>query len=159
MRIAIFGLGYVGCVTGACLAKMGQAVCGVDISPRKVRIRKLNISPLYLPPGFAFEGPCLPKDLRALARVSRQSKLDLPLLTSILKSHASHLKRPVNLVLETRKRRIGIVGLAFKSQTDDLRESPAGALAQRLHRAKREVRIDDPLVQPSKLFGANRGYV
>ncbi len=124
-----------------------------------VQDRKLNISPLYLKPGFAFGGPCLPKDLRALGRMGRDLKLDIPLLSSILASNSRHLSRARELVLATGKKRIGVLGLSFKSNTDDLRESPACALVKSLLRAKRAVRVYDPRVELSKLLGANRAFV
>jgi len=124
-----------------------------------VQDKKLNISPLYLKPGFAFGGPCLPKDLRALCRMGRRAKLDLPLLSSILRSNTSHLQRAMDLVLGTGKKRVGILGLVFKPGTDDLRESPTCALVRGLLRAKRDVSIFDPRVHPSRLVGANRAFV
>jgi GDP-mannose 6-dehydrogenase len=120
---------------------------------------KLNISPLYLEPGFAFGGPCLPKDLRALCRVGRAAGLEMPLVESILKSNARHLERAVRLVLEAGKKRVGVLGLVFKSGTDDLRESPACALVRKLLAARRQVRVYDPRVQPERLLGANRAFV
>lgn len=124
-----------------------------------VRDRKLNISPLYLKPGFAFGGPCLPKDLRALCAVSRLAGVEVPLLESILESNSEHLERAVKLILNTGKKRIGVLGLVFKSDTDDLRESPACALVSRLLRAGKSVRIYDPRVEPARLLGANRTFV
>lgn len=124
-----------------------------------IRDTKLNISPLYLKPGFAFGGPCLPKDLRALCSMARNGGVKTPLLSSILVSNSSHLRRAVELILATKKRRIGVLGLAFKSATDDLRESPACALVESLLRAKREVRVYEPRLEPSRLLGANRAFV
>ncbi len=124
-----------------------------------VRDRKLNISPLYLKPGFAFGGPCLPKDLRALCSLGRRAGLEIPLLDSVLKSNSSHLRRAAELVLSTGKRRVAVLGLVFKSDTDDLRESPACALVKSLLRAKRDVRVYDPRVNPARLVGANRAFV
>lgn len=124
-----------------------------------VQDRKLNISPLYLKPGFAFGGPCLPKDLRALSWVARRVGLKIPLLASVLESNSRHLQRATELVLSTGKSRIGVLGLAFKSQTDDLRESPACALVKRLLRAKKTVKVFDPRVQLERLIGANRAFV
>lgn len=121
--------------------------------------RKLNISPLYLKPGFAFGGPCLPKDLRALCRMGRTSGLEIPLLESILESNSSHLGRARDLVLSAGKRRIGVLGLVFKAETDDLRESPASRLVKSLVDAGAKVRVYDPRVDPSRLIGANRAYV
>jgi GDP-mannose 6-dehydrogenase len=120
---------------------------------------KLNISPLYLKPGFAFGGPCLPKDLRALCAAGRAAGLQIPLLSSVLKSNAAHLRRATELVLAAGKKEIGVLGLVFKSDTDDLRESPACALVKNLLRAGRDVRIFDPRVHPERLMGANRAFV
>jgi GDP-mannose 6-dehydrogenase len=121
--------------------------------------RKLNISPLYLKPGFAFGGPCLPKDLRALARLGRNGGLETPLIEGILESNLRHLDRALELVLGTGKRRIGVLGLVFKSDTDDLRESPACQLVKELVAARRDVKVYDPQVELERLIGANRAYV
>ncbi len=124
-----------------------------------VQDKKLNISPLYLKPGFAFGGPCLPKDLRALCAVGRAKRLETPLLSSILKSNTRHLRRAVELILATGKRKIGVLGLAFKSGTDDLRESPACALVKSLLQAGKDVSIYEPGLQVTRLLGANRDFV
>lgn len=123
-----------------------------------VQDRRLNISPLYLRPGFAFGGPCLPKDVKALCRLGARAQLDIPLLSSILRSNGSHLRRAADLILATGKKRIGLLGLVFKSETDDLRESPACRLLQRLLKAGKEVLIYDPRVQPGRLVGANLAF-
>ena len=120
---------------------------------------KLNISPLYLKPGFAFGGPCLPKDVRALCWLGRRAGLNTPLLASVLDSNSQHLDRAIELVLATKKKRVGVLGLVFKSDTDDLRESPACTLVKGLLEAKREVKIFDPQVRLSRLLGANRAFV
>jgi GDP-mannose 6-dehydrogenase len=120
---------------------------------------KLNISPLYLRPGFAFGGPCLPKDLRALCAAAHRAGLELPLLASVLPSNSLHLQRARDLVLATRKRRVGVLGLVFKSDTDDLRESPACTLVKSLLEKRRQVRIYDPRVDLDRLIGANRTYI
>jgi GDP-mannose 6-dehydrogenase len=124
-----------------------------------VEDRKLNISPLYLKPGFAFGGPCLPKDLRALARMGKASGLDIPLLESILRSNHRHLNRARELVLATGKRRVGVLGLVFKSDTDDLRESPSCQLVKALVEDGKEVKVYDPQVDLQRLIGANWAYV
>ncbi|MCJ7501680.1 MAG: nucleotide sugar dehydrogenase [Acidobacteriia bacterium] len=124
-----------------------------------VRDTKLNISPLYLKPGLAFGGPCLPKDLRALCAVARRARLEVPLLSSVLESNSRHLQRATQLVLATGRQKVGILGLVFKSDTDDLRESPACALVKSLLRAGKEVRVYDPRVRPERLIGANRDFV
>ncbi|MGO8734654.1 MAG: nucleotide sugar dehydrogenase [Terriglobia bacterium] len=124
-----------------------------------VEDRKLNISPLYLKPGFAFGGPCLPKDLRALAKMGKERGLDIPLLASILRSNRRHLNRARELILATRKRRVGVLGLVFKSDTDDLRESPSCRLVKALVEDGKEVKVYDPQVDMQRLIGANRAYV
>jgi GDP-mannose 6-dehydrogenase len=120
---------------------------------------KLNVSPAYLTPGFAFGGSCLPKDLRALVHTARRADVDLPLLESVLPSNRSHLQRTVDAIVASGKRRIGLVGLSFKPGTDDLRESPLVELAERLLGKGFELRIYDPVVSLSQLIGANREYV
>lgn len=120
---------------------------------------KLNISPLYLKPGFAFGGPCLPKDLRALCSTAKNAGVEIPLLSSILESNSCHLQRAIELVLATGKDKIGVLGLVFKSDTDDLRESPACALVKGLLKAKKQVKVFDPRVEPERLIGANRAFI
>jgi GDP-mannose 6-dehydrogenase len=120
---------------------------------------KLNISPLYLKPGFAFGGPCLPKDLRALCSTARRAGLELPLLASVLPSNALHLRRARDLVMATGKRKVGVLGLVFKSDTDDLRESPACLLVRSLLDKRCQVRIYDPRVDLQRLMGANQAYI
>jgi GDP-mannose 6-dehydrogenase len=121
--------------------------------------RKLNLSPLYLIPGFAFGGPCLPKDLRALEKIAEDGGIETPLVSSILKSNLRHLIRARDLILSTGKRRLGVLGLVFKSDTDDLRESPACQLVRELVNARKQVRVYDPQVNLERLIGANRAYV
>jgi GDP-mannose 6-dehydrogenase len=121
--------------------------------------RKLNISEAYLRPGFAFGGSCLPKDLRALLYAARRTDLDLPLLESILPSNQRHLRRTIDVVLALGKRRIGMLGLAFKPGIDDLRESPLVELAETLVGKGFDVRIHDEVVAVSRLVGANREYM
>lgn len=121
--------------------------------------RKLNISEAYLRPGFAFGGSCLPKDLRALLYAARVADLSPPLLSSILPSNERQIRRAVEAVLETRKRRVGVVGLSFKPGTDDLRESPMVALVEALIGKGCDVRILDRNVSVARLVGANRRYI
>ena len=121
--------------------------------------RKLNISEAYLRPGFAFGGSCLPKDLRALMYAARRSDIDVPLLSSITASNEHQIRRGIDAVLAARKKRVGVVGLAFKSGTDDLRESPMVTLVETLIGKGCAVRIFDRNVRLAALVGANRAYI
>jgi GDP-mannose 6-dehydrogenase len=121
--------------------------------------RKLNVSDAYLRPGFAFGGSCLPKDLRALTHAARAADVSLPLLETILPSNEIQIRRAAEAVLATRLRRVGVVGLSFKSGTDDLRESPMVALVETLIGKGCDVRILDRTVSIARLVGANRRYI
>ena len=120
---------------------------------------KLNISPAYLSPGFAFGGSCLPKDLRALAHRAKELDLGLPLLESILPSNSLHIDRAVDAVLRTNKKKIAFLGLSFKSGTDDLRESPQVQMIKRLLGEGRQVLVWDRDVSLGRLAGSNRQYI
>ena len=131
---------------------------GGEVMDTLCRDTALNISPAYLKPGFAFGGSCLPKDLRAL--VYRASRLDLklPLLESVLPSNQIHLERAIHLALDL-PGRLGIFGLAFKEATDDLRESPVVQLLEALIGKGRKVRVYDPHIQLSAIYGSNQQYL
>jgi GDP-mannose 6-dehydrogenase len=120
---------------------------------------KLNVSKAYLKPGFAFGGSCLPKDLRALVYRAGRLDLDLPLLESALPSNKAHLQRAVDAILDLPPSRIGIVGLAFKENTDDLRESPVVTLLEQLIGKGRDVRVFDPHIRLDAIYGTNRSFV
>jgi GDP-mannose 6-dehydrogenase len=140
---------------------LGQA-CEVDsqvVMDLVCRDTKLNISPRYLAPGFAFGGSCLPKDLRALVSRARDTDTDLPMTRAILESNRSQIDRAIQLILDTRRRRIGLLGLSFKAGTDDLRESPLVVLAEALIGKGLDLRICDPAVAVGRLVGANREYI
>lgn len=121
--------------------------------------RKLNVSPAYLRPGFAFGGSCLPKDLRGLVYAARRADVILPILEHVLPSNSEHISRAFDAVVATGRRRIGLFGLSFKPGTDDLRESPLVELAERLLGKGYDLRIYDPNVCVSRLLGANREYM
>jgi GDP-mannose 6-dehydrogenase len=120
---------------------------------------RLNISPAYLKPGFAFGGSCLPKDLRALAQIAKQNDIEIPMLASLLVSNRLHVEHAVDKVLKLGRPRVGMLGLSFKTGTDDLRESPLVMVAKRLLGEGCELRIFDPEVRLSRLLGANRSYI
>ncbi len=120
---------------------------------------RLNISPKYLRPAFAFGGSCLPKDLRSLLHLGRVNSVELPLLTGTLVSNDLTVQDIVQRVATSGGRKVAVLGLSFKMQTDDLRESPNVELAERLLGKGFDVRIYDPIVQPSQLVGTNLHYV
>ena len=121
--------------------------------------RKLNISPAYLSPGFAFGGSCLPKDLRALSYQAKMHDLHLPILTSILPSNEMQISRGLELILKNGHSRVGILGFSFKAGTDDLRESPLIEVIERLIGKGYDLRIYDKNVNIASLVGANRDFI
>jgi len=120
---------------------------------------RLNISPAYLSPGFAFGGSCLPKDVRALTYRAKELDLKLPMLDSLLPSNVEHIERAVEAVMRTGKRKIAQLGLSFKSGTDDLRESPQVQLVKRLLGEGFDVKVWDRDVSLGRLAGSNRQYI
>ncbi len=120
---------------------------------------KLNLSPYYLKPGFAFGGSCLPKDVRALTYRARSLDLDLPILSAILPSNERQMERGVRMITEKGKHRVGILGFSFKAGTDDLRESPIVEVIERLIGKGYELRLYDRNVRLASLVGANRDYI
>ena len=131
-----------------------EAVVGIFTSDSK-----LNISPSYLKPGFAFGGSCLPKDVRALNYRAKELDLELPLLQSILPSNDAHLDRAIEIVLGTGKKNVALLGLSFKAATDDLRESPQVQLVKRLIGEGCKVQVWDDNVSLGRLIGSNRDYI
>ncbi len=137
----------------------GVGVSGATVMDIFCRDRKLNISPAYLRPGFAFGGSCLPKDVRALCYRGRELDLELPLLSSLLPSNQRQVDRAFERIRAQSGRRIGVFGISFKAGTDDLRESPQVELIERLIGKGYEVRIFDRNVSLSRIHGANRDYL
>jgi GDP-mannose 6-dehydrogenase len=144
--------------------EIGSLAASLGVNPEQVmatmcRDTRLNISPAYLKPGFAFGGSCLPKDLRALTFRASRLDLKLPLLESVLSSNDEHLRRSIHQVLELPGKQIGIYGLAFKEDTDDLRESPVITIIEHLIGKGRAVRIFDPHIQLDEIYGSNLSFV
>jgi GDP-mannose 6-dehydrogenase len=121
--------------------------------------KKLNISPAYLLPGFAFGGSCLPKDLRALGYQAKVHDLQLPILSAILPSNEMQIARGLQLIMDKGHRQIGILGFSFKAGTDDLRESPVIEVIERLLGKGYDLRIYDKNVNLASLVGANRDFI
>jgi GDP-mannose 6-dehydrogenase len=121
--------------------------------------RKLNISTAYLLPGFAFGGSCLPKDLRALLYKAKMNDLELPIVTSILRSNEMQVSRGLQLIIERGNNKVGILGFSFKAGTDDLRESPVIEVIERLLGKGYDLRIYDKNVRIASLVGANRDFI
>lgn len=120
---------------------------------------QLNISKAYLKPGFAFGGSCLPKDLRATSYLAKTRDVEIPMLSAILASNQNHLDVAFDKVTSSGSRKVGFVGLSFKTGTDDLRESPLVTLAERLIGKGYELRIYDPEVHLARLLGANKSFI
>lgn len=144
--------------------EIGDACAAMGVDALKVmdifcRDSKLNTSSAYLRPGFAFGGSCLPKDVKALLYASHHADVSLPLLDAILPSNQAQIQQAVDAVMASGKKRIGVFGLAFKPDTDDLRESPLVSLVESLIGKGCDVRILDQNVSIAKLTGANRNYI
>ena len=144
--------------------EMGALASAVGADPHEVMNTlcadtKLNTSAAYLKPGFAFGGSCLPKDLRALNFRANRLDLKLPMLGSTLESNDHHLQRAIGAVLDLPSTRTGVVGLAFKENTDDLRESPVVTLLEQLIGKGRDVRVFDPHIRLDSIYGSNRNFI
>ncbi len=132
---------------------------GAEVMETVCKDTKLNISKAYMKPGFAFGGSCLPKDLRGLTYRARQLDLELPLLNSVLPSNEAHISRAFHRIMETGSRKIGVYGLSFKPDTDDLRESPGVALIERLIGKGIDIKVFDPYIQLDAIYGSNLAFV
>ena len=144
--------------------EIGNLCKRVEIDSHEVmdifcRDEKLNLSSYYLKPGFAFGGSCLPKDVRALQYRAREVDLDMPLINSLLGSNQLQIQHALDRIVETGKKRIGILGFSFKAGTDDLRESPMVILGEALLGKGYELCIYDRNVSMARLMGANKEYI
>ncbi len=132
---------------------------GQEVMKIFIEDKQLNISPYYLMPGFAFGGSCLPKDLRAILYRAKELDIDSPLLNAIIPSNQKQVENGIKLVERTGCKKIGILGLSFKAETDDLRESPTITLAETLLGRGYQIRIFDEKLQLSRLVGANKVFL
>lgn len=120
---------------------------------------KLNLSSYYMKPGFAFGGSCLPKDVRALTYKGRSLDLELPLLNAVMPSNQKQIDKAIAMITGKGKRKIGILGFAFKAGTDDLRESPIVEVIEYLIGKGYDLKLYDKNVNLAALTGANRDYI
>ncbi|MEE1877679.1 nucleotide sugar dehydrogenase [Altererythrobacter litoralis] len=144
--------------------ELGAIARSVGIDARRVADvfcsdKKLNISARYLRPGFAYGGSCLPKDLSAINRFCSLKAIETPMLKGVLESNAVQIDQFAKRILNTGFNTIGIVGLAFKSGTDDMRESPYLNVAKILCGEGKALQVFDPGVDISRLIGSNRDMV
>ncbi len=144
--------------------EIGSLSARMEVDPTEVmetlcQDTKLNVSSAYLKPGFAFGGSCLPKDLRALTFRANRVDLKLPLLEAAIPSNQQHLHRSIEAVMELPQARLGLIGLSFKENTDDLRESPLVSLLEYLIGKGRDVRVFDPHIQLDAIYGSNRNFI
>lgn len=144
--------------------EMGIAAHALGVDGHRVmellcRDTKLNISPKYLVPGFAFGGSCLPKDVRALLYRTRRSDVALPMMEAVLESNERQIERAVKRIVSLKKKRVAMLGLSFKAGTDDLRESPLVAITEALLGKGFDIRIYDRNISLARVVGANRTYI
>lgn len=120
---------------------------------------KLNVSKAYMRPGFAYGGSCLPKDLASIIYYAQAQRVEVPLLSAVPQSNRQLIQDALKAVLETGAQRVGVLGLAFKPNTDDLRESPTVSLVKQLLGEGRQLKVYDAAVNEANLLGANLSYI
>ena len=136
-----------------------MGIDGRDVMEVVCQDRKLNISDYYMKPGFAFGGSCLPKDVRALTHRAGRLDVEHPMIAGIMRSNQQQVDRALQIIESFGERRVGMLGLSFKSDTDDLRESPMVTLAESLIGKGFELSIFDRNVDYARVHGANRDYI
>ena len=136
-----------------------QGLDGQEVMEIFMQDHELNISSTYLTPGFAFGGSCLPKDVRAIAYRSKELDIESPIINAILPSNRNHIENAIRLIEQTGCKKIGILGLSFKPNTDDLRESPTVFLVETLLGRGYQIKIFDEKLQLTKLVGANKVFL
>ncbi len=144
--------------------EIGNIAKKLDIDGQKVmdifcKDQKLNLSAYYLRPGFAFGGSCLPKDVRAITYKARDLDIHTPLLSSLIPSNNEQIDQAFSLLKQTQKKKIAMLGISFKANTDDLRESPLVELVEQMIGKGYDIKIYDKCVSIAKLVGANKEYI
>lgn len=143
------------------VGRLGRSL-GVDsreVMELVCKDKSLNISTVYMRPGFAFGGSCLPKDLRAMLYLAKTNDVDLPVMQGVQQTNSVHIQHVADMVMSSGSRQIGMVGLSFKPGTDDLRESPLVALAETLIGKGYNLKIHDPAVNLARLIGSNKRFI
>ncbi len=139
------------------VGRVAQA-CGIDpdeMADIFLSDTKLNHSPRYMRPGAPFGGSCLPKDVRGLQALAEEHAVALPLTNAILKSNDTHLDFFMQHIMAHQPKTVGLLGLAFKPNIDDLRESPYAALAQQLSDKGITVIVHDPAFADGRTIAIN----